>query len=945
MKFKPNNITPQGRPKVYFCCHPNDFDNYFEVVSNEILEKQKCTIWYAENEDERNNEYFSNLKEMQLFVVPVTTKLLCTENVAIDMEFNFAIENHIPVLPLMQESGLANLFNKKCGDLQFLDKQDTDITAISYNDKLDKYLSSVLIGDELAEKIRAAFDAYVFLSYRKKDRKYAQELMHLIHKNDFCRDIAIWYDEFLTPGENFNDSIMQAIQKSGLFVLTVTPNLVNEKNYVMTEEYPLAQKEGKIILPAEMVETNKSDLFSTFKNIPKCINARNEDEFSDTLLKSIKEIAIKENKKTPKHNFFIGLAYLNGIDVEVDRDKALKLIEGSAERDVLEAISQLVQMYYSGIAVERDFEKASYWQKRKVNLLEKLIDESQECNNKDIFDLIEAIILLAELLTDGVEGVTSNEEILQVCEKAKELSENIIPTDVFELSKMLDLRLDATRRLAIAYESNNCYELAKKYYYSIIHDRETLTKYDLDMNDEILNIFNQYTVARSYHDIGIVNIKKKDFSAAIESIDIALKRYQELSKYDDYYLQKAAQMQFLISKSLCELNQFNEAVETASDGVEILHNLYEKNSLLYEIPYATALVEYAIVLSTSDNNNEALGNLYKTGIKLLKKHIRENVYNVVFDYVVATYKFANLCARNNKDEEAKNNFIECINASSAIENRTDETTMSQLAVIYLDYGTWCYSNHRFKDLELALNFLDKSRKIYLKLNENSSKYSDYLEEIEQKNTLIATMQSKSNEEVDVISNSQIFIRNLLDGELNENQSKYYRAYNCYKVAEESLSKLENANLVPDFYLTKADLFDRIALCCENINKLEEAYDYYTDALSVAAEDFYTNKNYEALVPMVGYLEKLCGFCEDYVDINLANNHYKLLFNLREKMLGQDEPESWDKYAFSSYKVYLTSQNPKDKTYLKKACKIWKTLYKDTGIELYKKKHLEAKKLN
>ena len=186
----------------------------------------------------------------------------------------------------MMEPGIDEFYSKpdKFGELQYLNPYSTDLTEISYEEKLKRYLESVLIGDELADKIRAAFDAYVFLSYRKKDRKYAQELMRLIHMNEFCRDIAIWYDEFLTPGENFNESIIQAIQKSGLFVLTVTPNLVNEKNYVMTEEYPLAQKEGKIILPAEMVETNKSDLFSAFKNIPKCINARNEDEFPHTLL-------------------------------------------------------------------------------------------------------------------------------------------------------------------------------------------------------------------------------------------------------------------------------------------------------------------------------------------------------------------------------------------------------------------------------------------------------------------------------------------------------------------------------------------------------------------------------------------------------------------------------------------------------------------------------------
>lgn len=219
--------------------------------------------------------------------MPITTKLLCSQNVALDIEFKFALENHIPVLPLMQERGLEELFNLKCGDLQFLDEHNNDSTAISYTEKLEKYLASVLIGDELAAKIRAAFDAYVFLSYRKKDRKYAQELMHLIHKNDFCRDIAIWYDEFLTPGENFNDSIKEALQKSGLFVLTVTPNLINEPNYVMTTEYPMAKQDGKLILPAELVPTDREQLSEKYEDIPQPADAHNEAELSEALLASI----------------------------------------------------------------------------------------------------------------------------------------------------------------------------------------------------------------------------------------------------------------------------------------------------------------------------------------------------------------------------------------------------------------------------------------------------------------------------------------------------------------------------------------------------------------------------------------------------------------------------------------------------------------------------------
>ena len=124
------NTNPKGKPKVYFCCHPEDFVKCFQNISNEILDKQDCAIWFADGHIERDEEFYEDLKQMQLFVMPVTTNLLCTENEALTVEFGFAVKNHIPVLPLMQESGLEKLFNEKCGDLQFLDKYNTDKTAI-----------------------------------------------------------------------------------------------------------------------------------------------------------------------------------------------------------------------------------------------------------------------------------------------------------------------------------------------------------------------------------------------------------------------------------------------------------------------------------------------------------------------------------------------------------------------------------------------------------------------------------------------------------------------------------------------------------------------------------------------------------------------------------------------------------------------------------------------
>lgn len=303
---------------------------------------------------------------MQLFVIPVTSSFLCEPNRARDTDLPYALGHHIPILPLLQEDGLESLFNQTCGDLQILNKYTEDPTALDFYQKLERFLSDVLIPDDLADKIRAAFDAYVFLSYRKKDRKYAQQLMRLIHQNEFCRDIAIWYDEFLIPGENFNDSIAAALEQSSLFALAVTPNLVNEPNYVMSIEYPMAKEAKKTVLPFELVPTDKKDLKEKFTELPACTDVRDISALSATLLEAVTSLAIRENDASPEHLFFIGLAYLAGIDVEVDCEQALALISRAAGQGLPEAMEKLVHMYKNGIGVPRDFLQAISWQKRLI---------------------------------------------------------------------------------------------------------------------------------------------------------------------------------------------------------------------------------------------------------------------------------------------------------------------------------------------------------------------------------------------------------------------------------------------------------------------------------------------------------------------------------------------------------------------------------------------------
>lgn len=633
MKFKPNNINPKGRPKVYFCCHPNDFDGYFESISNEILEKQKCTIWYAENEDERNDEYLSKLKEMQLFVMPVTTNLLCAENIALDVEFIFAIENHIPVLPLMQEAGLEELFNKKCGDLQFLDKQNTDMTAISYNEKLEKYLSSILIGDELAEKIRAAFDAYVFLSYRKKDRKYAQELMHLIHNNEFCRDIAIWYDEFLTPGENFNDLIKEALKKSDLFVLTVTPNLVNEKNYVMTEEYPLAQKEGKIILPAEMVETNKSELFSTFKNIPKCINARNEDEFSNTLLKTIKEIAIKENERTPEHNFFIGLAYFNGIDVEVDREKAMRIIIESANSNCLMAVKFLADCYKFGKGVPVNHQSYVDWEEKLIRVYQ---NEFINTNNSN-----SGYLLVNELLSfskDLLEWRYIDESI------------SVANTALAEFKKIND---NGERHLSVLC---NCYECIADSYFEKeprISDQYYLL-IQLILEKEIEKTNNDYYVHKLCSCLcRRFDIAKDDNDEKANIIIQELHRILKTNFSNSSGVGERRILSLVLERKgniLVDKNKYNEAIDVFKEKRCIDSNLYEETKNLNDLRNETIAIEKLadIELSMESGSIDVALNYYEEVLEKSKIIVgKSNSIESLRDLAIAYENIGNLYGLKN----------------------------------------------------------------------------------------------------------------------------------------------------------------------------------------------------------------------------------------------------------------------------------------------------------
>ncbi|MBR5341850.1 MAG: toll/interleukin-1 receptor domain-containing protein [Erysipelotrichaceae bacterium] len=405
--------NPNGLLKALYFASEEDFDKYFSDITDQILKLYTNVAFYYSKDPEDITEEV--LDSITLAVCPVTLSFLNENCKARDLLFSKILDKHIALLPIMEEEGIDSIYYLVCGKIQYLDAVKKDETALDFEHKLTAFLDNILLDTDTANKIRDAFDAYIFLSYRKKDRKHANEIMRLIHKNEFMRDVAIWYDEYLVPGENYSDAIEDAILKSALVTLVVTPNLVNEENYVKSIEYPLVHSQNKPVLPIEAQDTDPEELKISFSELPYPINIDEPDEISKALLEVFSKEGMKENDD-PDHLFFIALAYLYGIDVETDSAKAIELLDRSSLKGNVEASRKLVQLYTEGQFIEADYTKASEILNR---LLEQLEAQRTSWQRQDYLDAISYLLDLDRLLVSCEEYYKA----LPVCKRAYELEE------------------------------------------------------------------------------------------------------------------------------------------------------------------------------------------------------------------------------------------------------------------------------------------------------------------------------------------------------------------------------------------------------------------------------------------------------------------------------------------------------------------------------------------
>ncbi|MBQ7088898.1 MAG: toll/interleukin-1 receptor domain-containing protein [Clostridia bacterium] len=250
---------------VLISMHPADRYRYLEELA-EFLEAHRCAVRYTPVPDD---DAAAALDDVDLVILGVTEKYITWNHSGFVSEAMAALERRVPILPIMLEKGIVNLFNTRCKKLHYVENYEDGITA----DTLEKIVSHISLLST-APTDEGKDMPKVFISYRKRDAAELRRLVALIDAHPLRERIRLWYDTNLHPGENYSTTIAAQLKTSDLFLLLVTPSVLEPDNYIARVEYPLARQEKKTVLPIVMRPTDRKALDALFPALPKCITEK-----------------------------------------------------------------------------------------------------------------------------------------------------------------------------------------------------------------------------------------------------------------------------------------------------------------------------------------------------------------------------------------------------------------------------------------------------------------------------------------------------------------------------------------------------------------------------------------------------------------------------------------------------------------------------------------------
>lgn len=501
-----NGELPYGKPKILLIFDREDSKTLAPQTKKLLFDATNCSVWYDEENYEQIDieELIATASEMSLLVFVVTKSFLKNKEDVI----RYLLGLRLPILPIVYEMGLDWDFEQVFGNIHYLAPFVDDGTTIPFEEKVENLLNELLIEEKELPFIQKCFRAKLFMSYRKKDRKEVQELIRLLHEKDEDLDLAIWYDELLHPGEDFNANIEAAMKDSELFCLSVTPSLLEKNNYVANVEYKKAKDLEKIgdleIIPIEMLSTDRQKYADMYEESPEIVP---KEDVESILLYLRKKYSVPHDIELSEADkwYYLGIAYLYGISVEKEVTRGKNLLTKAAKEKHLEAMKKLATVYREGIGGLPDFASYMYWSEESIKGLEEKY--AQNPNDETYSELFEWVFLYAQTChKDGR------------MEQAKKYYKRIEEFSRFAAAR----KQNATRTMVLSVLGDmECeqmdYQTARAYYYESLKLR--LRMIDDEMTEETMPLYRRH--------LGLGYLKLGDVERKLGNLLNARKMYTD----------------------------------------------------------------------------------------------------------------------------------------------------------------------------------------------------------------------------------------------------------------------------------------------------------------------------------------------------------------------------------------------------------------------------------
>ena len=382
------NTTGKNKPQAFLLAAPGDAKESAQLVEMLLDMTIGANLCVWTSDELPDSTQLGQLGDMSLFVLAMTKSLAGEHTEAAAGAVRFCYEHKIPLLPVYYISPSsatepAGSFYRAAGmavgDRKGrLELDGPRAASKDFKEQFARKLHTLVMSDELSEEIRRdAFEKQIFLSYRKIDREQALAVMKAIHDLPLCESLAIWFDDFLIAGQDFNEEILKQLLDSDAFALTVTDHLTEadkngRKNYVQREEWPRAAQskteEKRILVEAESTDHSKLS-----QEMDPPVTGTIPVGDSQALREAIVRARLLDEsgqEPTARQKYLLGMAYLSGIRVEKDEARALRLLNEAADTGCGEAALQLGFMYLARVGVERNNDEALRWKRRAFDLAE-----------------------------------------------------------------------------------------------------------------------------------------------------------------------------------------------------------------------------------------------------------------------------------------------------------------------------------------------------------------------------------------------------------------------------------------------------------------------------------------------------------------------------------------------------------------------------------------------